>query len=176
MPPREEPSYYAQIDGSQKGPYTVRELLARRAEGILPPDCFVWREGMVDWRPINEVLPAGMSPVAAATRLPPITAKHSGMGIAAFVFGLASGVLLLILMVLSGSAEAASGGISDGAATVLGLFMLALLAVCAGSIMIGIFDLTRKGSLKVLPIIGVSCSAITAFTLFLLFLLGLTME
>ena len=38
--------YFAMIDGEQRGPYTVKELIA---EGVRP-DTYVWCKEMVDWQ------------------------------------------------------------------------------------------------------------------------------
>lgn len=42
----EEPRWFAMINGVQKGPYTVRELIANG----LTPETPVWRSGMADWQ------------------------------------------------------------------------------------------------------------------------------
>ncbi len=43
--PEEEPRWFAMINGMQKGPYTVTELIANG----LTPETPVWRSGMADW-------------------------------------------------------------------------------------------------------------------------------
>lgn len=175
MPPGEH-TYYAQIDGTQQGPYTASELLARRAEGNLPFNCYVWREGMAEWKPISVVLPVGMPRPISGTMPAPARGKHSGLGIASFASGLASGVIVFALLVVSGISEAAPGGMSDGAANVIGLFVIALFGICAGSIIAGIVDLIRQTSSKILPIIGLSSAGLAGFIMLLVMLIGLTME
>ena len=41
--------------GVQQGPISIEDLKARHAVGQIPADALVWREGMGDWKPWNQV-------------------------------------------------------------------------------------------------------------------------
>lgn len=57
--------YYA-IGSERQGPITEAELDRLAAQGELRPDTLVWRDGMVDWKPLAEVRPT------ATTSQPPL--------------------------------------------------------------------------------------------------------
>jgi len=59
--------YYA-ADNEQKGPINESELKANLATNQLPPDTLVWKEGMDNWTPANQV-------PAFSFRPPPTPAK-----------------------------------------------------------------------------------------------------
>jgi len=41
--------------GVQQGPISIEDLKARHAVGQIPPDALIWKEGMGDWKPWNQV-------------------------------------------------------------------------------------------------------------------------
>jgi len=59
--------YYAS-GGVQQGPITIEELKSRKAAGQIAADSLVWKEGMADWKPWNEIpeLSAGGSTLLTA--------------------------------------------------------------------------------------------------------------
>jgi len=59
--------YYA-ADGEQKGPVNESELKADLASGKVPADTLVWKDGMDNWTPANQV-------PAFSFRAPPAPAK-----------------------------------------------------------------------------------------------------
>lgn len=87
--------YYAS-GGAQQGPVGIDDLKARHAAGQIPTDALIWREGMDNWKPWNEVPElaaapkmlvggAAVSPASPATNqpyTPPATNPYAGgMGI-----------------------------------------------------------------------------------------------
>ena len=47
--------YYATSGGAQQGPVGIDDLKARHAAGQIPADALIWREGMENWKPLNEI-------------------------------------------------------------------------------------------------------------------------
>lgn len=87
--------YYAS-GGAQQGPFGIDDLKARHAAGQIPADALIWREGMENWVPWNQVpelaaapkLVTGAAPTPAANPVgnqpyaPPATNPYAGgMGI-----------------------------------------------------------------------------------------------
>jgi uncharacterized membrane protein len=71
--------YYA-ADNQQKGPVNESELKANLASGKLPADALVWKDGMDNWTPANQVpaftfrpspTPAAIQPSIATTKADP---------------------------------------------------------------------------------------------------------
>src|SRR5260221_5768039 len=67
--------YYA-VNNEQKGPINESELKANLAANKLPADSLVWKDGMDNWTPANQVpaftfhqppIPAKVQPPAAGT-------------------------------------------------------------------------------------------------------------
>jgi len=61
--------YYA-ISGQQHGPVTEADIQALIKSGAIKPDTLVWREGMANWAPCGDVLPAALSGQAASPAEP----------------------------------------------------------------------------------------------------------
>jgi uncharacterized RDD family membrane protein YckC len=69
--------YYGDAQGHRHGPMTAAQLAAAHAQGKLAPQTLVWREGLADWKPWQEMMhevvvpplsppPAAPSPAAGA--------------------------------------------------------------------------------------------------------------
>ena len=65
--------WFYTLNGENFGPISEADLDARIASGQLPPSVNVWREGMANWLPLDQVRPAAkpalrvnLAPVAAA--------------------------------------------------------------------------------------------------------------
>ncbi len=69
------------VDGEQKGPYTLEQVARMAAQGSLPPGTLCWHEGLSQWTPVEEVVPAagGSQPPSPA---PPV-AQGTGSSTAA---------------------------------------------------------------------------------------------
>ncbi|HHQ48940.1 MAG TPA: DUF4339 domain-containing protein, partial [Acidobacteria bacterium] len=63
------------IDGSQQGPYTVEQLSRMAAQGQLPAGTLCWYEGLPQWTPVEQVVPATAAPVP-----PPVAPVVPGGG------------------------------------------------------------------------------------------------
>ncbi len=92
--------YYSDYERNRHGPVAARDLADLHHAGQLQPDTLVWREGMPQWRPWNEVmtqalneadgrtlpavdavpLSAGVNPYAMAEPLPSSGVASSGTG------------------------------------------------------------------------------------------------
>lgn len=93
-------NWYVNIDGNQGGPYSEADFEHMRAQGMIPPNAFVWREGMADWVLARD-LPGGMAGVAPQAAMPPsswpamggassaepVPTGPNGLVIAAYVLG-----------------------------------------------------------------------------------------
>lgn len=69
--------HYSEND-QQKGPISEEELKAKLADGSLPPQTLVWREGMATWTEASQIAELGSGATAAATSLPAATNQPSG--------------------------------------------------------------------------------------------------
>ncbi len=57
--------WYAAVSGKQEGPFTEDELKSKLADGSVPRDAHVFREGMGEWTPVSNVSEfSGAAPVA----------------------------------------------------------------------------------------------------------------
>jgi uncharacterized membrane protein len=84
--------YYA-VNNEQKGPINESELKANLATNKIPVDSLVWKEGMDNWTPANQVpafsfrqppIPAKIQPTAATTPAPlPSTPATAGTKVVA---------------------------------------------------------------------------------------------
>ena len=62
-------NWYINIDGNQAGPYSEADFESMRAQGMIPPNAYVWKEGMANWVFASE-LPGG-TPAAPTMQPPP---------------------------------------------------------------------------------------------------------
>jgi len=79
--------YYGK-DGLQAGPVSDTDIQALVQDGTLNPDSLIWREGMSDWQPANQVLnltttnpppvPASQKNSVSNTVQPPAGTEASG--------------------------------------------------------------------------------------------------
>ncbi len=51
----DEQEWYCGLDGAEEGPLSLRQMVDGLRSGQITEDHFVWREGMGDWLPIEEV-------------------------------------------------------------------------------------------------------------------------
>src|SRR5215204_2028400 len=47
--------WYYSVDGQTLGPLSEAELDQQVKSGALPPTVYIWRDGMAEWQPYNEV-------------------------------------------------------------------------------------------------------------------------
>ena len=58
--------------GVQQGPISIEDLKARHAVGQVPADALIWREGMGDWKPWNQVPELAGGQIYAAPAANPV--------------------------------------------------------------------------------------------------------
>jgi hypothetical protein len=75
-------NWYVSVNGNQSGPYTEADFERMRAQGMVPPQAYVWREGMKDWILASD-LPGGAS---AAPPPPPVSDRSPQFGPSAYPF------------------------------------------------------------------------------------------
>ncbi len=63
-------NWFVSINGDQKGPYPTEQLRQLVADGLIPRDAFVWREGMAQWLPLSQVRISDDVPADAAPSQP----------------------------------------------------------------------------------------------------------
>jgi uncharacterized membrane protein len=105
--------------------------------------------------------------------------KHSGLGIASFVVGIVSGLLLLTVFVIAGIAETSTpGGIDEKSpiAVLIGLLLFLFLGVALVGLVLGVAGLLQKDREKIFAILGVIFSAIAILCPILLVLVGLALD
>ena len=104
--------------------------------------------------------------------------KHSGLGIGAFVISVVVGILMFLLIVIAGVAEASSPGSMDTespGAVLVGLGMIGLMGIDFVALGLGVAALFQSGRRKVLAILGVVFSVATILGTVMLSILGLFM-
>lgn len=102
--------------------------------------------------------------------------KHSGLGIASFIIGTIIGVLMFLLFVVAGVMETSTPGGMDeesAGAMLVGLFLMAFLALDMLAIGLGIAGLFQAHRKKVFAVLGVVFGAFTIVATLLLVVLGL---
>jgi len=174
--------YYVQ-DGKQQGPVDVAELKNFIAEGKLPPDTRIWKEGMVDWVAAS-TLPgfaqAVQTTLSGTVVLPPPVSdggvdptdaeKNKVMGILAYL-----GILFLVPLLAARDSKFAMYHTNQGLILFIAAVGLMIVSGVLGSIpFIGLFSLlisplvslvilalaiigiinAAKGECKPLPVIG----------------------
>ncbi len=100
--------------------------------------------------------------------------KHSGIGIASFVIAIGVGCAEFILIAIAGIMEATTpGGMDEESpqAIMVGLGILAGLALCLPGIGLGFAGVVVKGRKKLFAILGLvfNCSILACVTALLLF-------
>lgn len=70
-------NWYVSVNGSQAGPYPDAEFERMRAQGMVPPDAYVWCDGMVNWILASE-LPGGASPARSSAFSDPLIGPGPG--------------------------------------------------------------------------------------------------
>ncbi|HCN76993.1 MAG TPA: hypothetical protein DIT13_07350 [Verrucomicrobiales bacterium] len=148
-------------DGQQFGPLPVDEIRQRIAAGYFSEDDLAWTEGMADWRPLREALPAplapppiyqtGAKPAQILPSKPSATAaaRTSGLAVASLVCGLIGIVIPLVpalLAVIFGHIARSSIKRSAGALSGAGM---ALAGVIIGYLMLFVVVLAIAASLLV---------------------------
>ncbi len=63
-------NWFISINGEQKGPYPTDQLRQLIADGFVPRDAFVWRDGMAQWLPLSQVNIADEGGPAVAPTVP----------------------------------------------------------------------------------------------------------
>jgi len=105
--------------------------------------------------------------------------KYSGLGIASFIISVVSGFSIFVLMIVAGFLQATTpGGMHEksAAAVIVGLFLLAFLAITVAGLGLGVGGLFQKNRKKIFAVLGtVFSSAILSGTIFVM-LLGMSMK
>lgn len=119
--------YYIVINGEQRGPYSVEELL----RAGLTAESMVWRSGMADWQPAREV--RELNELLQRT-----TVRHNGEYNAAYSYGTAQYAPGAPTPVPAGSAQGYNWLPWAIVATVMGLFsciglVLGIIAIVKAS-------------------------------------------
>jgi len=68
--PAGKDEWYFGLDGAEHGPYTFAQMKDMAARGQLDDQHFVWREGMKDWLPVEDV-PGLFRVLSPSGRMPP---------------------------------------------------------------------------------------------------------
>lgn len=63
-------NWFVSINGDQKGPYPTEQLRQLVADGLIPRDAYVWREGMAQWLLLSQVRISDDAAPAAAPSQP----------------------------------------------------------------------------------------------------------
>jgi hypothetical protein len=101
--------------------------------------------------------------------------QHSGMGIASFVISLVMGVIVFVLIVVAGVAEASTpDGLSENSpvAVLLGLLIIGCLVVSAVGLDLGIAALAQRGRKHVLSVLGTTFNGVIIVGTLLLVVIG----
>lgn len=102
--------------------------------------------------------------------------KHSGIGIAAFVGSLLSGIAIFILTIISIVVDVSTpGGMTEDSlsAMIIGLLMILTLFGCFISLGLGVGGFFQKDRKILYSILGTAISAATIVAVGFIFLLGL---
>ncbi|MGM0516777.1 MAG: DUF6142 family protein [Pseudomonadota bacterium] len=102
--------------------------------------------------------------------------RHSGLGIASFIIGIASAILMFLLIVVAGALEASTPGGMDeesAAAVIVGLFLILFLLTSVVAFGLGVAGLFQRDRKKVFPVLGTVFSSVTVLGSVMLVLVGL---
>ena len=47
--------YYVHLNGQQKGPYTLAQLMGLYAKGFIPEETLYWMDGFDQWQPVADL-------------------------------------------------------------------------------------------------------------------------
>ena len=104
--------------------------------------------------------------------------KHSGLGIAAFITSITSGLLMFMLIVVAGVIEVTtSGGMDErsASAVIIGLLLFLFLFITLVALGLGISGLVQKDRKKIFAILGTIFSSMTMLGTLALLMIGLAM-
>jgi hypothetical protein len=107
-----------------------------------------------------------------------VNTRHSGLGIASFVIGCVSAVLILVLLVVAGVLEASTpGGMSDTSpsAIAIGLLLFLFVFLALVGLGLGISGLFQSGRKKVFAVLGTVFGAVTVMGTGAIVAIGMSM-
>ncbi len=105
--------------------------------------------------------------------------KHSGLGIASFITSIVSGILILLLIVITSVIETSTpGGMNEesAGATMVGLFLFACLGAALVALGLGIGGLIQKERKKIFAMLGTVFAAVTIVGTIFIVMLGLAIR
>jgi hypothetical protein len=107
-----------------------------------------------------------------------VKVRHSGLGIASFVIGCVSAVLILVLMAIAGAIEVSTpGGMSETSpvAIVVGLLMFLFVFLALVGLGLGIAGLFQSQRRRLFAVLGTVFTLVTLVGSAAVVLIGLTM-
>lgn len=106
---------------------------------------------------------------------PPVAQKHSGVGIASFVIGILSLIMVCITFIVAGG----SGGVSEYSSsyeslmTGIGLLACGTIALTLVGVVLGIVGVAQKNVKKLFAILGLSANGLVMLSLCLIIVIGM---
>lgn len=104
--------------------------------------------------------------------------KHSGLGIASFIFSIVAGILIFLLFIAAGVMQVSTpGGVDEksAAAVIIGLLIFAFLFLCLVALGLGIAGLIQKDRKKLFATLGTIFSTVILVGTISLIFIGMSM-
>jgi len=104
--------------------------------------------------------------------------KHSAVGIASLVIGLASAIMVFLDFVAAGLLEAFTPGGFDADsvhALAIGLSLVVLMCISSFALGLGIGALMQKNQKQLFPVLGTVCAALTLMGIVIIVIIGIVM-
>jgi hypothetical protein len=104
-PPAQGPAYWVARGGQKQGPYLVADLQRMLAVGALSPADFAWKEGMAQWVPLGQVVPATPPPAAVVSGavFPPPMPPNLHWGLVWLFGALTAGIFIIVWLFIEAS-------------------------------------------------------------------------
>jgi hypothetical protein len=163
---------YVAKNQEKQGPYTSDEVRAKVATGEFTGSDLAWHEGVTDWQPLAQLLPAAPFP-APSLAAPLHPTSSSGLATASFIIAMVGiGGWFLLLGI-------AAAGVSSGAKdtsplmVAVGLCMFAGLAVNLAGAIFGLITFRKLISNRWMALTGAIVNGVELLGVLGLIILGI---
>jgi hypothetical protein len=167
---------YVAKNQQKHGPYTVAEVQSRIATGEFVESDLGWHDGVQGWQPLSQLLgplPATPQVGPSIPSIPPAPLKSSGLAKASFIIALVGIGVWLVLVVTAAVGVSSGMGERSPLMVIVGLGMMAFMAVNLMGAVLGIVALTKPISNKWMALTGLILNGLELVGVLFLMIVGL---
>lgn len=155
---------YIYKNGQQQGPFNERTIQNGLNSGEFAYSDLAWHQGMTDWQPLSQILPALSAPPVSSVDAPP----SSGLAKTSFIMAMATAAVWLFLNVLYVMTHRFRN-VHEITGLIIFLFVASILVNITG-IVFGIIGSAKNISNKWMAIIGMVVNTLGLISMSFLFI------